>query len=384
MKNSQVTILSLVLYPITLLYGLVIRVRNQLFDWEILPSREFDLPVISVGNITVGGTGKTPHVEYLVELLKPEFKIAALSRGYKRKTRSFRIATPESGVEEIGDEPRQMKQKYPDITVAVDRKRVHGIEQLIELPEQVDVVLLDDAFQHRYVKPGISILLIDYNRLIQEDMLLPSGRLREPASARSRAQIILVTRSPERIKPIEMRNLAKRMNLEIHQHLFFTTVGYGDLKPVYSGSEIKDPASLKAKKAPVLILAGIANPRPIRRYARSISTQIHEIIFPDHHRYTTKDLEKICKRYQSIGHPDTIILTTEKDAMRLQSLQPGESLRRALCYVTIHVRFLNNDQTEFNQIILNYVRSNKRDNILYQGKSRSTARNSNYTGDRTR
>src|SRR6056297_2791239 len=337
MKNSQVTILSLVLYPITLLYGLVIRVRNQLFDWEILPSREFDLPVISVGNITVGGTGKTPHVEYLVELLKPEFKIAALSRGYKRKTRSFRIATPESGVEEIGDEPRQMKQKYPDITVAVDRKRVHGIEQLIELPEQVDVVLLDDAFQHRYVKPGISILLIDYNRMITEDTFLPAGRLREAVSGKKRADIILITKSPMKMKPMEMRNIVKQLDLDLHQHLFFTTIEYGKLIPVYNDGNVETGISGRDKKTTLLIVSGIANPRPIRRFARTISTSLHELKFPDHHAYTMNDLEKIKARYLTLNHPDAIILTTEKDAIRLQELEAHEQLKKSMFYIPIKV-----------------------------------------------
>lgn len=365
-EKSHITIWTVLLFPLALLYGLIIQVRNFLFDWEILPSKEFDLPVISVGNITVGGTGKTPHIEYLVELLRDEFSIATLSRGYKRKTRQFVLAGSNSTVTEIGDEPRQLKQKYPGITVAVDRKRVHGIEQLISRFKDMDVVLLDDAFQHRYLKPGKSILLVDYNRMIQHDFLLPAGRLREPVSGKNRANIILVTKSPERIKPIEMRNIAKNMNLGLHQHLYFTRMNDGELHSVYDLQEKKDASWFKAKKAPVLILSGIAYPRAMRRYARSISTQLQELSYPDHHQYTAKDLQKISRAYRAINNPDALILTTEKDAMRLQDLQPDDDIKNALYYITIHVEFLNDDQEEFNNIILDYVRSNKRDNILHQ------------------
>lgn len=365
--KRHITIWTVLLFPLALLYGLIIKIRNLFFDWELLPSREFDLPIISVGNITVGGTGKTPHIEYLVELLKDEFNIATLSRGYKRKTRHFILASEISTVDEIGDEPRQLKQKYPDISVAVDRNRANGIEHIRARADKTDVILLDDAFQHRHVKPGKSILLIDFNRMIQDDFMLPAGRLREQVSAKERANIILVTKSPDRLKPIEMRNIAKNMNLGLHQHLFFTRIRNGELHPVYDLQETKEAEYFKNKKAPVLILAGIANPRSLRKYARSISTHLQEISYPDHHQYTLKDLKKISRIYRAMNNPDALILTTEKDAMRLQGLDPDDDIRKALYYITIHVDFLNDDQEEFNHIILDYVRSNKRDNILHQG-----------------
>lgn len=365
--KRHITIWTVLLFPLALLYGLIIKIRNLFFDWELLPSREFDLPIISVGNITVGGTGKTPHIEYLVELLKDEFNIATLSRGYKRKTRTFILADANSTVDEIGDEPRQLKRKYPEINVAVDRKRVNGIVQLSARAGSTDVILLDDAFQHRHVKPGKSILLIDFNRMIQDDFMLPAGRLREQVSGKDRANIILVTKSPDRIKPIEMRNIAKNMNLGLHQHLFFTRISNGELHPVYDLQETKEAAWFKNKKAPVLTLAGIANPRSLRKYARSISTQLQEISYPDHHQYTLKDLQKITRAYRAMNNQDALILTTEKDAMRLQRLDPDDDIKKALYYITIHVDFMNDDQEEFNNIILDYVRSNKRDNILHQG-----------------
>ena len=373
MQKQKYTVTSIILFPISAIYGIVVAVRNLLFDWGILPAEEYRLPVISVGNITVGGTGKTPHVEYLVELLKDEFNVAVLSRGYKRNTRYFMIADHNSTASEIGDEPRQMKQKFPGITVAVDRRRANGIRQLLKLSHPVDLVLLDDAFQHRYVKAGKSILLIDYNRPITEDLLLPAGRLREPAASKNRADIILVTKSPQRLKPIEMRNMVKRLGLGLHQHLYFTTMRYDRISPVFQIDEPKDENFFKAKKAPVLLLTGIANPRPLRTFARSISTKLYELRFRDHHRYTQKDIEKLREKLASINENDTLILTTEKDAMRLQETDIPEALKNKLYYVPIRVDFLHDDRDEFNQIIRNYVRSNKRDNILYKEQDRPSA-----------
>ncbi|KPL12396.1 MAG: tetraacyldisaccharide 4'-kinase, partial [Bacteroides sp. SM23_62] len=201
--------LRILLYPFSLLYGLAVSIRNKLYDYSVIKSHEFPIPIISVGNITVGGTGKTPHVEYLIELLKDEFNVAVLSRGYKRKTRHFIMAGSDSGVEDIGDEPVQIKQKFPDVHVAVDRKRVNGVEQLMAKIPDLDVVLLDDAYQHRRIKPGLSILLIDFNRPITKDRLLPAGRLREKAYEKRRGNIILVTKCPDRLKPIERQMIVK-------------------------------------------------------------------------------------------------------------------------------------------------------------------------------
>jgi tetraacyldisaccharide 4'-kinase len=371
MRRRKITFANIILFPFSLLYGAGVGIRNLFFEWGLMPVASFRLPVISVGNITVGGTGKTPHIEYLVELLKEEFSLATLSRGYKRKTRKFMIAEITSSASEIGDEPRQLKQKYPDLTVAVDRKRASGIRKLMALEKQVDVVLLDDAFQHRYVRPGKSILLIDYSRPVTEDFLLPAGRLREPAAARYRADIILITKSPGRLKPIEMRNMVKRLDLGLHQHLFFTAIEYGRIRPVFEIREMKDEQYFKQKQVPVLLLTGIANPRPLRTFARRISTRLYELRFPDHHRFNARDTEKINARIAAINDPDTLVLTTEKDAMRLQETILPERIKNNIYYVPIRVVFLNNDQDEFNQIIRNYVRSNKRNNILHQESNQS-------------
>jgi tetraacyldisaccharide 4'-kinase len=359
---------KVILIPFSWLYGLVIWIRNSLYDNGFFKSSAFPIPLISVGNITVGGTGKTPHVEYLAELLNSKFKLATLSRGYKRRTRDFRIATANSNVSEIGDEPLQIKKRFPGIDVAVDRKRANGIRELMNLAPWLEVILMDDAYQHRSVKAGFSILLIDYARPIDQDHLLPAGMLREPASNLNRANIILVTRSPERIKPIEFREYVKRLNLSMGQHLYFTTMRYGDLAPVYPDATTKDAAWFKKHAGGVLIVAGIANPRPLRQYARSINTKISELFFPDHHEYSRKDMEKISNKYQELLnlHQEVLVLTTEKDAMRLRDHNPEPRLRAAMHAVRIHVHFLNDDKEEFDRQILTYVSSNKRNSILYQ------------------
>ena len=306
-------------------------------------------------------------MEYLVQLLNSEFGIATLSRGYKRRTRDFRIATTESTVHEIGDEPLQIKKRFPEITVAVDRKRANGIGILMKLAPPVEVILMDDAYQHRSVKAGLSILLIDYNRPIDQDRLLPAGMLREPASNLDRANIILVTRSPERFKPIEFREYVNRMDLSLGQHLFFTTMRYGNLSPVFPDTPGKDSRWFKEHVGGVLIVSGIANPRPLRQYARSINTNIVELSFPDHHSYSQKDIELISIAYhkQKKKHGGVLVLTTEKDAMRLRDHDPESDIREAFHAVRIHVHFLNDDKDEFDRLILNYVNSNKRNSVLY-------------------
>ncbi|MGM0504272.1 MAG: tetraacyldisaccharide 4'-kinase, partial [Bacteroidota bacterium] len=212
MNKTIQKILSPILLPLSLLYGLIIYLRNRFYDYGFFKSTSFTIPIISIGNITVGGTGKTPHVEYLADLLKSEFSVATLSRGYKRKTKGFILAGDQSTAKEIGDEPRQIKQKFPNIEVAVDSKRVRGIQKLIDSNKDLDVVLLDDAFQHRKVQTNLSILLVDYNRPIDKDFMLPLGNLREQAFEKKRASIIIITKAPKDIKPIERRVLFNELH----------------------------------------------------------------------------------------------------------------------------------------------------------------------------
>lgn len=233
------------LRPLSWLYGLGVGFRNQLFELGILRSRSFSVPVISVGNITVGGSGKTPHVEYLIRLLQDKAKVAVLSRGYKRKSRGYLLAEDDTPMRLIGDEPYQMKRKFPKIHVAVDKKRCEGIDRLTsdEATCDTDVVLLDDAYQHRYVKPGINILLVDYHRLILYDELLPAGRLREPKSGKDRADIVIITKCPPDLKPVDYRVLTKAMNLFPYQELYFSCLAYDELHRLFGEEKERSTAS---------------------------------------------------------------------------------------------------------------------------------------------
>ena len=296
------------LLPLSWIYGSIVRLRNWLFDIGLKKSRAFSLPIISVGNITVGGSGKTPHVEYLIRLLQDKMKVAVLSRGYKRKTRGFVLADENTTMPEIGDEPFQMHQKFPNIYVAVDAKRVRGIETLQseEETKDVDVVLLDDAFQHRYVKPGINILLVDYHRLIIYDKMLPAGRLREPLSGKSRADIVIITKCPKDLKPMEFRVLTKAMDLYPFQKLYFTCIDYDTPKGVFNDKQI---ALDELKDYNVLLLTGIASPKQMEHDLKPMVKELHSLSFGDHHRFKGKDIDRINETFESLPEPRIIITT---------------------------------------------------------------------------
>ncbi len=351
------------LLPFAGMYGLAVLIRNKLFDWEVLPSTEFSLPIISVGNLAVGGTGKTPHIEFLVSILKEEYTLAVLSRGYKRKTKGFLLADHNSGPDQIGDEPCQIKNKFPEIIVAVDEKRVRGVKKLMELKPGPEVILLDDAFQHRHIKAGMNILLDDYNRPALKDFLLPAGRLREPFSSRKRANIILVTKSPASVKAIEMRIRARETDLDEFQHLYYTRIAGGQIKPVFNG----DFNKFKDNKPEILLISGIANPRTVKPLVRNISTKIKDLIFKDHHDYSAADADMINTEFRKLNPENSIILTTEKDAVKLKELDVYfTSVMERMFYFPISVEFLNNDEGNFVNQIKNYVKSNKRDSILHK------------------
>ncbi len=371
------------LRPLSWLYGCGVKFRNFLFDTGILKSHAFDVPVISVGNITVGGTGKTPHVEYLIRLLQNKVKVAVLSRGYKRKTHGFILATNDMTVREIGDEPHQMKQKYPNVAVAVDRKRVHGIEKLMEHDKELDVILLDDAFQHRYVKPGINILLVDYHRLIIYDKLLPAGRLREPLSGKNRADIVIITKCPKDMKPMEFRVLIKAMNLYPYQHLYFTTLAYDSLMPLYNKKGTRALEDIKADEH-VLLLTGIASPEQMLIDLKPYAANIHPLTFADHHEFNKKDVEKINEAFSSMPSPKCII-TTEKDATRINNtLGFTDEVMQNMYLLPVKIQFMQDQDDLFNQNILGYVRKNSRNSILVKGKDDHMSKDSHRAGDGTR
>ncbi len=360
------------LYPLTIIYQIVVSLRNFLYDYNIIKSKKFDKPVISIGNITVGGTGKTPHIEYLIDLLKDKYKIATLSRGYKRKTRGFILSSSESTINEIGDEPKQMKLKYPAIDVSVDSNRVRGITKLLLHNQDYDAILLDDAYQHRKVKPGLSILLIDYNRPLDKDYLLPYGRLREKHNEKRRADIIIVTKAPKNLKPIDFRITTKHLKLFPYQKLFFSSIDYGILIPLYNKPKANklNGAICKENNYTILLVSGIANPEPLKIYLEeNYSSKIEQLVFPDHHNFTKGSIRKINQKFNSINNNKKIIITTEKDAMRLMYIDyMHDSIKNFIYYIPISIQFLNNEKEHFNNQIIDYVEENKRDYKFYKTK----------------
>jgi len=355
------------LTPLSWLYGVGVGFRNALFDMGILKSRAFSMPVISVGNITVGGTGKTPHVEYLIRLLQDKVHMAVLSRGYKRKTSGFVLASENTTMRDIGDEPFQMKHKYPKVAVAVDKKRVHGIEQLTEQVKDLDVIVLDDAFQHRYVQPGINILLVDYHRLIIYDKLLPAGRLREPLSGKNRADIVIVTKCPQELKPMEFRVITKALNLYPYQKLFFTTLNYEPPLPVFP-DECSGLTTLH--NTHVLLLTGIASPQQLETDLSAMldGSTFHNMAYPDHHNYSKKDVNDINETFNSLPLPRCII-TTEKDAARLAEVEGlSDNVRQNIYALPIKVSFMQDQEDAFNENIIGYLAKNSKNSILAKDK----------------
>lgn len=350
------------LFPLTLVYTPIIWIRNKMFDFKILKSITFDIPVISIGNISVGGTGKTPHSEYIINLLKDEFSVALLSRGYGRKTKGFLIADEKSTSFDIGDEPRQIKQKFKDITVAVDGNRVRGINKLMENTE-LNVAILDDAFQHRYVNPGMNILLIDYNNPITNDYILPMGNLREPASEKDRAHIIFITKTPENIKPIRRRIIEKDLNLYPYQSLYFTNFKYGKLKNIF----YKKEAELD-NNTDILVVTAIANSKPLIKYLSKKVNSINELRFRDHHIWTKSDFEKIKTEFDKISGNNKLIITTEKDSVRFIDNEKVDILQNLpIYYIPITVNFLDLEhEKKFKKQVVDYVKKNKRSYRLYQ------------------
>lgn len=318
-SNTGHQILKYILKPLSWMYGAVTDIRNWLFDHNLLRHEEFEIPVITVGNITVGGTGKTPHVEYLVGMLALDYNIAVLSRGYKRKTKGFILANSNSTPDSIGDEPLQIFSKFGSrVKVAVCESRKKGIRELLRQFPEINLVILDDGFQHRYVKPAVSILLMDYNRPIYEDHLLPLGRLRESASHTDRADMVIVTKCPPGLAPLDYRLAMKKLDLMPFQKLYFSNFTYGGLLPVFPDD---DPysvslASLTARDT-VMLVTGVANPRGFVRHFRNYPFKVVVNHFPDHHNFSREDLRKLEDKFRDLTGERKIIITTEKDAMRL-------------------------------------------------------------------
>lgn len=358
------------LLPFSWLYGLAVWVRNKLFDWKILPVETFDVPVISVGNLAAGGTGKTPHTEYLIRLLSRRYRVAVLSRGYKRKTRGFILAGKHADSRSIGDEPYQMYRKFPEITVAVDSNRRRGIRNLLNCPniQRPEVILLDDAFQHRYVKPSLSILLTDSRRPFYEDCLLPAGRLREPAGNAGRADIVIFTKCNNklRITNYKLRNYSPFTFHPSPFTLLTSQFIYRDLLPVFpekSSTQKENMERLKKESYSFLLLAGLAHPEDLIQYLEKYTSDLRTMIYPDHHDFSRKDILEITENFNKIQNKNKLIITSEKDAVRLmhnphirEELKIGDSQIKGLIYcVPVEAVFEPEQEKLFIQKIENHV-----------------------------
>ena len=338
------------LFPFAILYTFIVLIRNKMFDWGLLKSRSFDTPLIGVGNIRIGGTGKTPMSEYLIEFLSDNFQVAFISRGYKRKTKGFVFSSTNTPPHEIGDEAYQIKKKFKEISVAVDENRPHGIEQLLKTKPETDVVILDDCFQHRYVKPGINILLTEYGKPLFRDYPLPMGDLREYRNAKNRADFIIVTKCPFFTlveKELAIRNLRPKPE----QKVFFTTTEYEKTRPLW------DEAIANDEVQDVLMLTGIANPEPMFEYLCQKYNSVTKVNFPDHYDYRYSDLVKVENIFKNIAGDSKVIVTTEKDVVKLgQMKKVPDEIKRNTFVLPIRFKFLFNDDIVFKKEIFRYVR----------------------------
>ena len=342
------TVLRKILFPVALTFDLITRTRNYFYDKGFFKSNKFKTPTIVVGNLSVGGTGKTPQIEYLVRLLEPNYKVAILSRGYKRKSSGFLIATENSTYETLGDEPFQYFQKFKKSIIAVDSNRTHGILKLEKLSNKSAVILLDDAFQHRKVQGGISIVLTTYQNLYVNDYLFPVGNLRESKIGAKRANCIVVTKCPPDLSLAEQQKITVSLNPTRQQHVFFSTISYDENLKGTSSKKITD-----FKDGNILLVTGIANPKPLVNYLKDLEINFIHLRFPDHHNFTNNDLDKITNAFNKIENTNKIILTTEKDYVRIFG-----KLKK-LHYIAIETAFLV-DKDNFDKLIKNYVEQSSR------------------------
>ncbi len=338
---------------ISLLYRIILIVRNKLYDRGILKSRRFDMPVINVGNLSMGGTGKTPTVEYLINKLGGSFRLAMLSRGYGRKTKGFKMADAACTYEDLGDEPLQYFKKFPEITVAVDENRVEGVDRLLEDENPPEVILLDDAFQHRKITAGLNILLTEYQRLYSDDRLFPAGRLRDLKSSAQRADIIVVSKSPDTLSEQDKALVINKLNPTERQKVFFSHLDYKPMQPLNAAAR-----NIAAENADaVLLFCGIARPNPLIDRLKTQFKQVEALTFADHHAYTENDIKKVLRQFESLAGERKIIVTTEKDAARLTNSPYLCQFESAPLYdLPVSVRF--DEEEKFNEEILNYVRQN--------------------------
>ena len=341
----------ILLFPFSLIYGLIVTIRNFLFDKKLLRSASFNIPVIGIGNLSVGGTGKTPMVEYIIKLLKSTYQVATLSRGYKRKTKGYVLAHPGTTESEIGDEPMQFHLKFPEVTVAVGEERIVAMPRLLRDRPQTDIVILDDSFQHRWIKPGLNILLTDYSHLFTKDFFLPTGNLRDQKSSYKRADVIIVTKCRDGIVEEEADKIGKEINLLPHQQIFFTSIQYG--QPYHIKN--KEPCAVSSDDE-VLLVTGIANPEPLKKYLAQKVRRYYHQSYSDHYTFTIDDLTEICAAFDDMDADKKIIITTEKDAVKL--LKFNDQLMSVPLYVLpIEHRFLFGKGIQFDNVVNTFIKN---------------------------
>ena len=342
--------IRILLFPFSLVYALLVIIRNWCYDRRLLHSTSFNLPIICVGNLAVGGTGKSPMVEQLIRLLKDHYPIAVLSRGYRRKTKGYALADDRMSALDIGDEPMQFHRKFPDVAIAVGEERIVAIPQLLHDRPETRAIILDDAFQHRAVRAGLNILLTDYSNLFTRDWWLPSGDLRDAPSSYKRADIIIVTKCPEDLSEEQRRSVAIEIGPEKHQQLFFSAIRYGAPYHIIRQAT----TTVIDADVEVLLVSGIANPAPLKRWLHDCTRTYYEMAYGDHHIYTIDDLKAVIRRFESIAAEKKIIVTTEKDAVRLVKFR--QELEQYPMYVLpITPLFLFGDDGRFKAGIFKFI-----------------------------
>ena len=338
------------LLPFALIFGWIVFLRNWLYDKNYLSATSFNLPLICIGNLSMGGTGKSPMVEHLLSILSNDFKSATLSRGYKRKTKGYALATQSTTALEIGDEPMQFHLKYPNVSVSVGERRIEAVVQLIQDVPKLEVIILDDAYQHREIQAGFNILLTEYDNLYCDDFFIPTGDLRDDRNSAERADIIIVTKCPSNLSTEEKEEITEKLNPSLHQSLFFTSIQYGTPYHIYNPSE----QWMLSPRDEVLLVCGIANPLPLKNYLHEHTHTYYQLSYSDHHIFSIEDLEEIKQKLNEIQAKSKLILTTEKDAVRL--IKYTEELHNLPLYVIpIQPQFLFDAEPVFNELVKNYV-----------------------------
>ena len=338
------------LLPFALIYGWIVSLRNWMYDKNYLHSVRFNVPLICVGNLSLGGTGKSPMVEHLLSILSEEYKIGTLSRGYKRKTKGYALADQNTTALEIGDEPMQFHIKFPNVSVAVGERRIEAIPQLIQDVPKIQAIILDDAFQHREIVADFNILLTEYDNLYCDDFFIPTGDLRDHRDAAKRAAIIIVTKCPDNLSAIERDEIIEKIYPEQHQSVFFTTIQYETPYHIYNPAD----QWILTLRDEVLLVCGIANPLPLKNYIHEHTHTYYQISYSDHHIFSIEDLQEMKEKFDQINSKSKLILTTEKDAVRL--VKYTQELNNIPLYVLpIKPKFLFDSERNFNELVLNHV-----------------------------